>query len=224
MNSAIKCWEQLDFNHCENNKSKLNSSWGLMKDTYGQQNRTVDHDPDPCFKHCKVLKLLYPKGSANPGKKEEGLIRGGMGAYCKPVNLRNAKYCIKGLFGSISDDKPPKASGGAASLESFSTRLMFRENGGGEIYLYVNKDAQHPDFCDKITHYNSTYGYSIGRNSFYFQPGKWCKVRQEVTLNNTEGDNFNCDGSIKLYFDDKLGMEKITRLLLTNTRTSKDFD
>lgn len=91
------------------------------------------------------LQLLYPKGSVNPGRKPQG----GMEFYASPlevhtartVTLRYSVYFPKdftwvlggklpGLYGGHSG-----CSGGNAALDCFSTRLMWRQGGIGELYL-----------------------------------------------------------------------------------------
>jgi len=86
---------------------------------------------------------------------------------------------LPGLYGG---DSP---SGGASTANGFSTRMMWRKDGQGELYLYaMNKSNQ--------------YGDSIGRGAFYFVSGRWTKVTQEVILNDVGYDN----GVARVWIDD----------------------
>ena len=92
-----------------------------------------------------ILQLVYPAHSVNPGSKPEG----GADFYATPLNLAGARnvtlaYSIffpvdfdwvkggklPGLFGGHTG-----CSGGASARDCFSTRLMWRPQGVGELYL-----------------------------------------------------------------------------------------
>jgi len=90
---------------------------------------------------------------------------------------------LPGLFGGNSP------SGGDPARNGFSTRMMWRKNAQGELYLYAaNK--------------NIDYGASIGRGSFFFQDDYWHEIKQEVILN-TIGPNGEIygDGRFRLWID-----------------------
>jgi len=98
---------------------------------------------------------------------------------------------LPGLFGGRAG-----CSGGDAALDCFSTRLMWRPNGAGELYLYAPKDKQTAALCnDPQSVCDADYGFSVGRGSFYWRAGKWTTVRQIVELN-TPGEQ---DGKFALY-------------------------
>jgi hypothetical protein len=92
-----------------------------------------------------VLRLLYPENSINPGAKPEG----GAQFYATPLAMDNAnnvslEYSVffpvdydwvlggklPGLYGGHKG-----CSGGNNALTCFSTRLMWRPKGMGELYL-----------------------------------------------------------------------------------------
>lgn len=92
-----------------------------------------------------VLQLLYPANSINPGTKPQG----GAEFYATPLAMQNAnnvslEYSIffpldydwvlggklPGLYGGHTG-----CSGGNNALTCFSTRLMWRQQGMGELYL-----------------------------------------------------------------------------------------
>lgn len=91
---------------------------------------------------------------------------------------------LPGLYGG---DSP---SGGASPDNGFTTRMMWRTDGQGELYAYVmNKE-------------NSS-GDSLGRGMFTFVPGIWHTIEQEVHLNTVDpntGDVYN-DGWTRIWFD-----------------------
>ena len=102
-----------------------------------------------------VIQLFYPAGSINPG----GDLEGGADFYAHPLDLSGAsnvtfEYSVffpvnfdwalagklPGLYGGHDT-----CSGGDDALECFSTRLMWREGGAGELYLvrYLQSQITH---------------------------------------------------------------------------------
>ncbi|KAI9570784.1 hypothetical protein HD554DRAFT_2018015 [Boletus coccyginus] len=154
------------------------------------------------------LQLLYPAHSVNPGSKPEG----GADFYATPLNLAGARNVtlaysvffpadfdwvkggkLPGLFGGHTG-----CSGGASARDCFSTRLMWRPRGDGELYLYAPKDKQSEALCaDLGSVCDATYGFSIGRGAFNFTAGDWTHLEQNVVLN-TPGQN---DGVFTLFVD-----------------------
>lgn len=133
-----------------------------------------------------ALAVRYPEGSVAPSSAAP---RGGAGfvsssglatgveAACLSYRLRFAEEFafakggkLPGLFGG---DGPV---GGAAADAGFSTRLMWREGGRGELYAYL------PD--RGIAH-----GLSLGRGAWRFPVGRWVEVEQEIVLNDPGARN-----------------------------------
>lgn len=94
-----------------------------------------------------VMEITYPANSINPGNAEHPL--GGAEIYASPLDITQAQnitleYSIffpsnfsfmlggklPGLYGGR-----PGCSGGDDANDCFSTRLMWREKGAGELYL-----------------------------------------------------------------------------------------
>ncbi|KZT37219.1 hypothetical protein SISSUDRAFT_1048759 [Sistotremastrum suecicum HHB10207 ss-3] len=146
-----------------------------------------------------VLQLFYPSGSINPGSKPVG----GADFYALPPPLsskiKNASTVtlsysvffpidfdwvlagkLPGLYGGHQG-----CSGGDDASDCFSTRMMWRQDGAGELYLYAPRDLQDPSLCKTPPQSvcSSTYGLSIGRGSFHFTRGAWTHVSQTITLN-----------------------------------------
>ncbi|KAG2073471.1 hypothetical protein BDR04DRAFT_1229992 [Suillus decipiens] len=162
-----------------------------------------------------ALQLVYPAYSVNPSSKSPG----GAEFYASPLNLSNAKSVtmeysvyfpadfdwvkggkLPGLYGGHTG-----CSGGAAAEDCFSTRLMWRQGGAGELYLYAPKSKQTKALCsDPQSVCDSEYGLSIGRGSFHYSTGNWTTLRQDVVLN-TPGKQ---DGIFALFVN---GMQAIKR-------------
>ncbi|KAJ7932664.1 hypothetical protein B0H13DRAFT_766787 [Mycena leptocephala] len=162
-----------------------------------------------------VLQLLYPADSANPAARPVG----GAEFYATPVDITSAQIATLGYsvffpanFDWVKAGKLPGlyggrmgCSGGDAALDCWSTRLMWRQHGVGELYLYAAKDKQTRALCaDPQSVCDAAYGFSIGRGSFSYQAGGWTTVTQIVQLN-TPGKQ---DGWFTLYVN---GERKIQR-------------
>ncbi|TDL20236.1 hypothetical protein BD410DRAFT_791353 [Rickenella mellea] len=163
-----------------------------------------------------VLQLLYPEGSFSPSHDPVG----GSDFYATPIEVANAssvtlEYSIffPSDFDWVKGGKLPglygghmRCSGGDDAKNCFSTRMMWREGGAGELYLYAPKDKQTSSLCSAPpqSFCDSTYGLSIGRGSFHFAAGAWTRIRQTVTLN-TPGQQ---DGGFKLQVNGALVMNR----------------
>lgn len=92
-----------------------------------------------------MMQILYPENSINPAQKPQG----GAEFYASPIDISNARNVtlqysvffpldfdwvlagkLPGLYGGHEG-----CSGGNAALDCFSTRLMWRKEGAGELYL-----------------------------------------------------------------------------------------
>ncbi|KZV68065.1 polysaccharide lyase family 14 protein [Peniophora sp. CONT] len=156
-----------------------------------------------------ILRVLYPEGSINPASRPQG----GAQFYAHPLDITQARSVtleydvyfpadfefvlggkLPGLFGGKES-----CSGGDAALDCFSTRLMWREEGAGELYLYAPKDKQTKGLCSLPPESvcESSYGLSIARGSFNWTRGGWTHVAQTVVLN-TPGVQ---DGAFRLDVD-----------------------
>ncbi|KAI9462545.1 hypothetical protein F5148DRAFT_982769 [Russula earlei] len=142
-----------------------------------------------------MLQLFYPKDSINPA----GWPKGGSEFYAAPLDVRKArnvtleyKVFFPSDFDFVKGGKLPglygghmRCSGGDPALDCFSTRLMWRAGGAGELYLYAPKDLQTASLCSAPPQSvcDQTYGLSIARGSFAFSRGAWTHIRQTVILN-----------------------------------------
>ncbi|KIJ95125.1 polysaccharide lyase family 14 protein [Laccaria amethystina LaAM-08-1] len=141
-----------------------------------------------------VIQAFYPANSINPAQDPQG----GAQFYASPLPVSRARNVslsynvffpvdfawalagkLPGIYGGHT-----ACSGGDEALDCFSTRLMWREGGLGELYLYAPKDKQTPALCaDSQSTCDSAYGLSIGRGSFTWAAGGWTSVTQTVYLN-----------------------------------------
>ncbi|KAF9480890.1 polysaccharide lyase family 14 protein [Pholiota conissans] len=161
------------------------------------------------------MQLFYPANSIDPAQKPQG----GADFYAEPLDISDAtnvtlEYSVffpndfdwvlagklPGMYGGHTG-----CSGGNAALDCFSTRMMWRQDGEGELYLYAPKDKQTKELCDDPkSSCDEAYGLSIGRGSFKWAAGSWTNIRQTISLN-TPGEQ---DGSFTL---DVNGQRKIDR-------------
>ncbi|KAI9481607.1 MAG: hypothetical protein EXX96DRAFT_608284 [Benjaminiella poitrasii] len=155
----------------------------------------VVSDPSGLKKNDRMLRVIYPKNSRNP----EANPVGGLGFKAQPFTIDSkvktvvfqySVYFPKG-FKFVRGGKLPglfgghgECTGGEDSKTCFSTRIMWRDEGEGEIYAYLPQSTQRSDLCDnKVNICNPDYGFSLGRGSFKFTTGKWISVRQTLTMN-----------------------------------------
>ncbi|KIJ63380.1 polysaccharide lyase family 14 protein [Hydnomerulius pinastri MD-312] len=163
-----------------------------------------------CTNQSSTLQLVYPAHSVNPGSKPAG----GADFYATPLNLSGAlnvtleyEVFFPADFDWVKGGKLPGlygghtgCSGGASARDCFSTRLMWRPNGVGELYLYAPKDKQTKALCsDPQSVCDASYGLSVGRGSFGYNAGNWTRLQQNVVLN-TPGKQ---DGVFTLFVDGK---------------------
>jgi hypothetical protein len=95
-------------------------------------------------------------------------------------------------------DEAASCGGGSRSKACFSTRLMWRGQGDGELYTYLPPGNPANNVQCKVAPHsdcNPAYGASVGRGSFKFAAGKWTTVTQRIRLN-TPG---KADGEMQLF-------------------------
>jgi hypothetical protein len=144
---------------------------------------------------ASFLRVDYPKGSASPSVV--GAPGGGAqflgtrpGTPADHLFLRYRVRFADG-FDFVRGGKLPGLYGGRMisggripdGTDGFSTRFMWRAAGSGEVYAYLPS--------------SQTWGTSLGRGSFRFQPGSWQCLEQELMLN-TPG---RADGAVRVWLD-----------------------
>ncbi|KAF8589737.1 polysaccharide lyase family 14 protein [Ramaria rubella] len=151
--------------------------------------------PRPWTNSSAAFRLFFPSGSINPGNKPQG----GSDFYAAPISLQTAtnvtlQYSVffPADFAWVNGGKLPGlygghggCSGGNDAKTCFSTRMMWRQRGAGELYLYAPKDKQTQALCQAPPQSvcDATYGLSVGRGSFHFTAGDWTHISQTVRLN-----------------------------------------
>ncbi len=149
----------------------------------------------------KMLRVTYPKGSIDSGSAaKRGTPLGGAqaaiplsaGATSATTTLQYYVRPQRGFL-SIHGGKLPGLYGGNISTASgghdpngtngWSGRLMWRNDNNGELYAYL---------ADTVG-----YGMQLGCGNWTWQPGKWTKVQETVSLNTPGRSN----GYITVYIN-----------------------
>ncbi|MCH4563308.1 hypothetical protein MKP05_09220 [Halomonas sp. EGI 63088] len=145
------------------------------------------------------LRVHYPADTSSPGDGEKG----GAGFYTEPAALAGAeRACLtyrvrfEPGFDFVKGGKLPGLYGGDAPSggetadgeNGFSMRLMWREQGQGELYEYVVDQT----------------GTSVGRGTWTFPSGQWVTIEQEIVLNDPEESN----GLARLWIDGQPVLEQ----------------
>jgi len=200
---------------------------------FRSKDKGADYSDAPDGKHA--LKAHYAAGSYRLGVK--GVPKGGFNFYSPGpdgLDLTTAKEAVfgysvmfpkgfefvkggklPGFYGGDTEEESVSCSGGRHSSTCFSSRLMWRTDGKGELYTYLppkylstNKIA-----CGTVAHSDcgNEYGDSIGTGLFSFEPGKWTTVSMRVKLNDADKQN----GEIEVFVHgkstikiDKLGIRQ----------------
>ncbi|KAA1477666.1 hypothetical protein DENSPDRAFT_844847 [Dentipellis sp. KUC8613] len=115
---------------------------------------------------------------------------------------------IPGLYGGDNDEVAASCSGGRRDARCFSTRMMWREDGAGELYTYLPPSDQPQFAANKVqcnvapkSECNPEYGSSVGRGSFTFKAGEWNYVAQRVLLNDVDKGQPQANGEMQLWFN-----------------------
>ncbi|KAF5372895.1 hypothetical protein D9758_001456 [Tetrapyrgos nigripes] len=171
------------------------------------------------FDGKNTMKAVFPKDSYIPSKDPPG----GLSFYAAgpaDVDLTTALEAtlgysvyfpdgfewvkggkLPGLYGGDDPEGSKSCSGGRRDPTCFSVRLMWRQEGDGELYTYLpdvpaNKvqcNVQPKSLC------NPQFGSSVGRGAFKFATGAWTTVSQRVRLN----DPGQTNGQMELFVGGK---------------------
>jgi len=165
----------------------------------GWNNIQITNDPQDSLRG-PFLRVRYPRGSASPTvTKNDGAPVGGANFYARlgirPRDSLHLRYDVRFAdgFNFVKGGKLPGLFGGTVmngrhipdGENGLSTRYMWRENGKGEVYAYMPTSIEH--------------GTSLGRGRWWFRPGRWYCLEQQVDLN-TPG---RADGRIQVWVDGK---------------------
>jgi hypothetical protein len=174
------------------------AKWHLHKRNWGLKNAQAIQEAGGSVSN--FLRVVYPRGSASPTvTRATGAPVGGVQFYADlglaPRDSLHLGYYVRFApgFDFVRGGKLPGLFGGTVGsgghipdgTDGFSTRLMWRKGGDGEVYAYLPSSVQH--------------GTSLGRGRWRFIPGRWYLVEQAVRLN-TPGQ---ANGRIELWIDER---------------------
>ncbi|KAL7414324.1 hypothetical protein BDY24DRAFT_386525 [Mrakia frigida] len=194
----------------------LKANWDLNNDKIIGDPTFVD-DPFESNSTSAVLAIDYEKASYGGGG-----VDGGAQFYSQPLSdsgsntsfgamLLSYEVAFDAGFAFNKGGKLPGLRGGDASgcsggtaadgLTCFSTRLMWRLNGEGEVYAYIPTPNS---LCSEsgVT-CNDDYGTSLSRGSFTFTAGNWSQISLFVQVNNPVT---TANGRILMFFNGQLVM------------------
>ncbi len=188
----------------DNFQGDWQSNWQIQaKGKWGEENFEVMGDRDNRF--ARLLRVHYPAGSASPKVSRNQDSPSGGGQFygtlgIPPQDRLKLSYNLRFPedFDFVRGGKLPGLYGGKGASggnipngrDGFSTRLMWRAGGAGEVYAYLPT--------------SEAYGTSLGRGSWHFRPGQWHHIEQEVQLNQP-GQK---DGWVRIWMDGRLVLEQ----------------
>ncbi|KAJ7611694.1 polysaccharide lyase family 14 protein [Roridomyces roridus] len=169
-----------------------------MQAIYPEGSYTFGHDPQGGFS-------FYAHGPSSLDMTKAKTLTLGYSVYFPEGFDFNIGGKLPGLYGGDSDEVALSCSGGRRSVNCYSARFMFRENGEGELYTYlpdpdVSGFAANKAVCGIAgSTCNPTYGASVARGSWTFATGGWTTISQRVQLN----DAGQANGEIQVWANGK---------------------
>ncbi|EMD37922.1 polysaccharide lyase family 14 protein [Gelatoporia subvermispora B] len=208
-------------------QSFLVSSWGLGKGHIQNGADELEFVSDP-FPNAPapdtgsptsgpVLQVTYPAGSfsnGTGGAQFYNLWNTTDGSQFQTM-LLSYEVAFDSDFNFVKGGKLPGLRGGsvvdgcdggdaANGSNCFSTRLMWRTSGAGEVYSYIlnpNDECSNADFiCN-----SDGFGTSIDRGSFSFLTGQWNAVTLLVSFNSP---NLEANGQVAVYYNNVLALDE----------------
>lgn len=198
----------------EDGKDAVRGGYGTYDDWGTRENIEV-LSPQQAGLNETALRIHYPAGTSSPSDNGKG----GAGFFATIDGLsKSERSCLQykvrfepgfdfvkggklpGLYGGIAPSGGEEVTGD----EGFSIRFMWREDGQGELYEYVIKDAD--------------YGKSVGRGAWTFPTGQWVTIEQEVILNDPGQKN----GIARVWVDGAPVLEQQNIVYRTNDRVYAD--
>lgn len=200
-------------------QSYMVNNWALSynKITFGASDLSFVPDPSNATTDGSVLQVFYPAGTYSHSSSN---VTGGTQFYAQPLDTTSSNSSQGGAsallsysvyfpsnFSWVQGGKLPGLRGGSSTsgcsggsqadgTTCFSTRLMWRTSGAGEVYAYVPTSSKLCSETNVIC--NSDFGTSFGRGEFSFLAGAWNQVTLYVALNNPSTTN---NGIIQLWYN-----------------------
>ncbi|KAF5370786.1 hypothetical protein D9758_001806 [Tetrapyrgos nigripes] len=188
--------------------------WSLNKNKIqnGVHDLEFVADPFPSESSGPVLRVLYPKSSFSHdtgGAQFINMWNNTDGSNFQSMML-SYEIAFDQDFPWVKGGKLPGIRGGndttgcsggkePTGLDCFSVRLMWRENGTGEVYAYIPSSN---GLChEQNIICNPDYGVSISREAFTFVGGQWNRITILVQLNDPVSV---ANGNLQLYYNDLL--------------------
>ncbi|KAJ9099242.1 hypothetical protein QFC21_004122 [Naganishia friedmannii] len=120
-----------------------------------------------------------------------------------------------GKLAGLRGGDPAGCAGGEKTdgTTCFSARLMWRDDGAGEVYAYLPEKIN--NFCNQANVIcDPEYGISLGRGKFTFERGAWNDLALYVQLNDPPSAK---NGIIQLYHNGNKTIEFNNLVLRTST-------
>lgn len=164
-----------------------------------------------------VLQVTYPSGSfqsSTGGVQFYSLWNTSDGSQFDSM-LLSYEVAFDSSFNFVKGGKLPGLRGGpqvdgcsggnaATGSNCFSSRLMWRTSGEGEVYAYIpDSDGICQDTKDFLCNQDG-FGTSIDRGSFSWIPGKWNHVTLLIRLNEIHSSN----GQVSLFYNNVKAIEQ----------------
>ncbi|PSR70871.1 hypothetical protein PHLCEN_2v13233 [Hermanssonia centrifuga] len=156
-----------------------------MKATYPEGSYNFQHDPQGGFS-------FYAPGPSNVDLTTAKEVTLGYSVFFEDGFDFNIGGKLPGIYGGDSDDVAVSCSGGRRDNRCFSSRMMWRTKGAGEMYTYLPPAYDANDNVCNIPPFstcNDEYGASVGRGSFTFEAGKSNPVSMRIRLNDAGQQN-----------------------------------
>jgi len=202
----------------------ITSNWGLSKGRIqnGASNLVFVDDPFPnspapgsSSASGPVLRVQYQAGSFENNNAGGAQMYALWNSSGSPFQSMMISYevafdtgfdWVKGgkLPGIRGGPDPNNCSGGnqANGTNCFSSRLMWRKDGAGEVYAYVLRPN---NICNSSgVQCNDQFGISLNRGSFAFSAGEWNRVTLLIRLNSPTN---TANGQVNLYFNDAQALQ-----------------
>ncbi|GAA5821877.1 hypothetical protein JCM11251_004755 [Rhodosporidiobolus azoricus] len=204
-------------------QSYVQDSWPFVKGT----SEFLTFETDPLEGDEVVLQIKYEKGSyAGTDEADGGIGNMQLAVFGEGKKRAMASYevgfnegfdFVKGgkLPGIYGGDPNAGCTGGRNNPACFSARMMWRQEGAGEVYAYV---PIYDGLCDSDGAYcHGEDGISFNRGSFTFEAGSYNTIT-EVVIFNSDADTAN--GVLALYAGETLAFERHDLVFRVNESVS----